>query len=162
MEAVRTWAFSLCAAAAVGALAELLAPNGGTKRMLKLCVSAFFLCCLFSPALRLLTSAPGAADALLPENALEYSAEDAEEMFERQVVSAFAENIERLAADALKESGISAQEISVRVNIDGDNCISISEIEVTLDGGLRLQELRASSAIEKRTGVRPRLIFAGD
>ena len=162
METVRTWAFSLCAAAVVGAIAELIAPQGDTKKILKVCVSAFFLCCLFSPVIGLLNAAPASIGEELPDTVMYDGTGYGEELFERQVLSAFAENIGRIAREALEESGIAAEEISVRVNIDGDSCISISEIEVTLGEELRTQELRAISAVEKRIGIRPKIGFSGE
>ena len=49
MEALRQWAFSLCAAAMVCALIELLLPGISTAKMVRLALSVFFLCVLIQP-----------------------------------------------------------------------------------------------------------------
>ena len=49
MEAVRQWAFGLCAAAVACALAQLVLPGAGMQRVFRITCSVFFLCCLLSP-----------------------------------------------------------------------------------------------------------------
>lgn len=49
MEAFRQWAFSLCAAAMVCALIELLLPSISLAKMTRMALSVFFLCALIQP-----------------------------------------------------------------------------------------------------------------
>ena len=49
MEAIRQWAFSLCAAALVCAVIELLLPSVPLAKMVRLSLSVFFLCVLIQP-----------------------------------------------------------------------------------------------------------------
>lgn len=49
METFRQWAFSLCAAAMVCALIELLLPGVSLSKMIRLALSVFFLCVLLQP-----------------------------------------------------------------------------------------------------------------
>ena len=49
MEAISQWAASLCFAAAAGGLCQMLAPDSGLGRVLKLSISVFFLCSLLLP-----------------------------------------------------------------------------------------------------------------
>ena len=49
LEAIRQWAASLCFAAAAAGLCQMLAPESGLGRMLKVCVSVFFLCSVLLP-----------------------------------------------------------------------------------------------------------------
>ena len=49
MDAVRQWAFSLCAAAMVCAVIELLLPSISLAKMTRLALSVFFLCVLIQP-----------------------------------------------------------------------------------------------------------------
>lgn len=49
MDAVRQWAFSLCAAAMACAVIELLLPNISLAKMTRLALSVFFLCVLIQP-----------------------------------------------------------------------------------------------------------------
>ena len=49
LEAIRQWAVSLCFAAAAARLCQMLAPESGLGRMLKVCVSVFFLCSVLLP-----------------------------------------------------------------------------------------------------------------
>lgn len=49
MDAVRQWAFSLCAAAMACAVIELLLPGISLAKMTRLALSVFFLCVLIQP-----------------------------------------------------------------------------------------------------------------
>ena len=49
MDAVRSWAIALCAAAIGCTLLQILAPKDGMGRIFKLLIAAFFLCCLAAP-----------------------------------------------------------------------------------------------------------------
>ena len=49
MEAISQWAASLCFAAVAGGLCQILAPDSGLGRVLKLSISVFFLCSLLLP-----------------------------------------------------------------------------------------------------------------
>ena len=49
MDAVRQWAFSLCAAAMACAVIELLLPSISLAKMTRLALSVFFLCVLIQP-----------------------------------------------------------------------------------------------------------------
>ena len=163
LEAVRGWAFSLCAAAIVGAIAEMFAPEGGARRIFRLCVSVFFLCCLFSPALELISDGISQEDWEIdsPDDAYMEQAQGLNGAYERRVAEDFRRNVERLAQEALESAGINNAEIAVSVNIDMDNCISISEVEVTLSEDMRPQELRAIMAVEQSIGIKPAVRFGG-
>ena len=163
MDAIRRWAFSLCAAAIAGTIAEMFSPEGGTKRIFRLCAGVFFLCCLFSPVLEVV-SAGISADRLLEVSAAGECGDEPDGMsgvYERQVEKEFCRNVERLASEALARAGINNAEISVSVNIDMDNCISISEVEITLGEDMRPQELRAARAVEQSIGIKPVVRFGG-
>lgn len=53
MDAVRSWAIALCAAAIGCTLLQILAPKDGMGRIFKLLIAAFFLCCLAAPLLQI-------------------------------------------------------------------------------------------------------------
>lgn len=63
MDAVRQWAFSLCAAAMACAVIELLLPSISLAKMTRLALSVFFLCVLIQP---LGLEAHGAKSSLKP------------------------------------------------------------------------------------------------
>ena len=163
MEAIRRWAFSLCAASIAGAIAEMFAPEGGARRIFRLCVSVFFLCCLFSPVLELAGNGGWLDGVFAKSEDTEYTEEYGKlgDAYERQVTEAFRRNVEKLAKEALESAGINSAEISVSVNNDMDNCISISEVEVRLNEDMRQMELRAIRAVRQSIGITPVVRFGG-
>ena len=49
LEVVQEWGASLCFAAAAAGICQMLAPESGLGRMLRVCVAAFFLCSVLLP-----------------------------------------------------------------------------------------------------------------
>lgn len=162
MESIQRWAFSLCAAAVAGAIAEIFAPNGGTKRIFRLCISVFFLCCLFSPVLKLAVQ-DNLIDDIFPASSASAYENDyiaANELYTERITSAFRNNICRLVKEVLEELGINDAEIQVGININADNCISINEVEITLSKDIMMQKPRIINAISDCIGVVPDICFS--
>ena len=158
------WAFSVCVAAVVGAAAEMFSPEGSTKRIFKLCVTVFFICCLFSPLLGIaadIIQNEDFADEFINGQADEWMSEEnsLDKEYGQYVVDEFKRNIEDIVRDALKEIKINNAEVEVSVNIDADNCISITEVEVILSEDVRELGADVAFAIKKRIGTTPNIYF---
>ena len=85
LEAIRQWAASLCFAAAAAGLCEMLAPESGLGRMLKVCVSVFFLC-----------------SVLLPLGSLELSFSDWESQLPQQQAQEISRQMQRAGFEAVQ------------------------------------------------------------
>ena len=164
MGAVKEWAFSVCVAAVVGTVAEMFSPEGSTKRIFRLCITVFFICCLFSPLIGIITDAVGSKGAFgdaFVESGAEYLEEEnsVEEDYVSYILSEFQKNIEEIVKETLRELEINTSEVAVSVNIDADNCISINEVEVMLSEDVRAMGPDAVLAIKKRIGITPKISF---
>lgn len=163
MEKIREWAFSACTAAVIGAVVKMFVPKGGTGKIVTLCVKVFFLCCLFSPLIGMVTGLgtvqPEAWEQLAEISAEESEGSELQHQLESRILLEFCTNVERLAADTLQEMGIKEPEVAVSIHIASDNRISISDVEVTLSEDERMREAEVLLAVRERTGVTPKLRF---
>ena len=97
LEAIRQWAASLCFAAAAAGLCQMLAPESGLGRMLKVCVSVFFLC-----------------SVLLPLGSLELSFSD----WESQLPQQQAQEISRQMQQQSQQAGFEAVQGQLEQEVD--------------------------------------------
>ena len=124
MDAFRQWAFSLCAAAAVCALIELLLPELPLSRMVRLALSVFFLCVMIQPiGLGSLTGEFSSSAGRGMEEAEQYS----QQMLDR-IEGELSQSVAQAAADALEQGGFTPEEYGIDVRPEGDGFL----VEVTL------------------------------
>ena len=151
MEAVKDWVVGVCAAAMVCTLLDLLLPRGKTEKAAKLVTAMFFLCAMLVPV------ASGWKE-LDWEDVTEaggegLSMEELEKKVGEQVLEVSGRSMEESVAKALRESGIEAEKISVRMHIDREGYISMERTDIFLtekDAG-RKEEVRKK--IEAFTGA---------
>ncbi len=155
MEAIKDWAFSICAAAIAGAAAELISPSGNIKKMVKITVSVFFLTCMLSPVLEL------GIDAFYGYG--EYEPAPETEQFGGQVeeekLKIFAQNIQDKVNDTLEECEIKDAKIKTNINIGEDFSISISEIKISLGKEYAEKESEVTSLLCERFGAKVNITF---
>lgn len=153
MEAVRQWAFGLCAAAVACALAQLVLPGAGMQRVFRITYSVFFLCCLLSPV----ALAPGdlrlAAGRQAVLGQVEARSQQLEASLQASALALARENLRLAAGEKLAQLGVEGGKISVDVHAQGEGGISISGCELRLPEGYadRAQEIEV--ALEAYLGV---------
>ncbi len=146
MEAIRQWAFSLCAAALVCAVIELLLPSVPLAKMVRLSLSVFFLCVLIQPI---------GLGRLREDMALQTShgmaqAEKVAEDLSKKIQGELSEAVGRSIEEKLESIGLSPEEyhlkirpeegrIHVTVLLDADSAAIDSEIIRCLEQDLLIQ-----------------------
>jgi len=155
MEAIKEWAFSICAAAIAGAAVELISPSGNIKKMVKITVSVFFLTCMLSPMIDL------GIDAFYGYG--EYEPAPETEHFETQVedemLKIFTQNIQEKVNNALEECKIKDAKIKTKINIGEDFSISISEIKISLGKEYAEKEGEVTDLLCERFGAKVNITF---
>ncbi len=153
MEAVKNWAFSICAAAICGAVLNIVLPEGGAQKTYKTVLCVFFLSVLVSPLTQI----------EIP-NFLEIS--DIEYNYTQITENEFTENSfemieEKILTDTknlLREKGITPKDISVKVNISESGSIDINKFVLTLDEN----PFGLSQEIYQKIGITPEIIVSGE
>ncbi len=140
MDAVRQWAFSLCAAAMACAVIELLLPSISLAKMTRLALSVFFLCVLIQPlGLEAHRSEISLKTGQGMEQAEEYAAEFSGRIGEDLSGSVRSAVEEELALIGLSpaeyelEIGLGSEQILVTVLLPKDSTADPAEISDCLE-----------------------------
>ena len=157
MDAVRQWAFGVCAAAVACALAQLALPSAGMQRIFQITCSVFFLCCLLAPV----ALAPGDLGLAVQRQALQSQVEERSRRLEASLredaLRLAQENLRQAAGEKLAQLGVEGGKISVDVHEDADNGISISGCALQLPQGYAARQQEIQSALEAHLGVPVRI-----
>ena len=154
MDGIREWGYSLCAAAIACGMIQVLIPNAGAGRVMRMTVSVFFLCCLFSP---LVLRVPELAE--IPQSTAQAKADEiarrlAEGQEERAIGRA-QEDLRREARDSLEEIGIFHSKIQITIHAVDKSRIEISELILVLQESDREREGEAVQRIKDLLGEAP-------
>lgn len=149
MSALREWLTAVCFAAAAAGLVRMLAPSGGLRRALQTATGVFLLCVLTVPLL-------GGFELELDLPRLETASAQAEEL--RQTVlaelqEAAADRIAAQAEEALRQCGIEEAETEIKMDIDGQGRIVISEMVVRIPRRDAALTRSAERTLAERLGV---------
>ena len=155
MGAVREWATALCAAAVLCAGAEIIAPDEKKSKGMRIILASVMLCALILPLAHITDSGfscGGSSDVYVPDRRLCT-------LFEDQTAAAAGDAVRNLAADCLKDYGVSAEEISVNMDISDDGCISIGQITVRTGSECVKSADGISEFIFSRLGLKAEVII---
>lgn len=153
MEAVKQWAVCLCSAVLAAGVIVMLAPEGGTKKILKTIISVFILCCMISPLTGFSDIEFSVSDR--SQEAVQTGSDSLQEVINRQTLNAGAKAIEQLASEALAEEKINAESVSVNMDIAEDNSIVINQLDVVLDNAPDCE--KAEEIIKRKMGLACRI-----
>ena len=149
MDAVRSWAIALCAAAIGCTLLQILAPKDGMGRIFKLLIAAFFLCCLAAPLLQIknLTRLDFSG---LPD---EVASGVLQQRVNEQAVSQINAALGEIAGHAVERYGIEMEIIAVETDTSADGSIYIRQVVVSLDKKNANRAAEVRQILESRLGV---------
>ncbi|WP_040196966.1 stage III sporulation protein AF [Candidatus Soleaferrea massiliensis] len=162
MDVVKQWAFSACAAVIVGAIIHMMAPNGKFEKIMKLTVSTFFLCCLFSPFILRSPALSFDVNSFFGEQAGSYASElegQTNEQLYRQFRITLKEYIEKSLAEIDVVPNITDIEVDEE---ETDTTKIVKSVEMTLDESYQGREKEIVGTIKDVTGLKDdavRVIF---
>lgn len=157
MESVKTWAFSVCCASIAGGIMDILLPEGSLQKTYKTVFCVFVLCVILAPL-----SEIGSFDIDVFKNELEdiENEEYSENAFNENSEKYIEDEIVNSVKEVLKEEGVNAEDIFVKVNILNDGSINIIKFTLTFNemGNADLLEEK----IYEKIGVRPEIQISGE
>ncbi len=154
---LKEWAFSVCAACTCGAIAYMLSPDGNLQKIYKFCVNLFFLFSVITP--------------FFMGGGMDFSVEDLDiqsdlsarqaysEKLDEQVLGVFALNLENSVKQELSSMGIEAQKISINLNIEEDNSICITQIELYTAQENLSKEQEIQKIVQELTGSTCQIVW---
>lgn len=156
MENIKSWAFSVCCAAMVCGILNMVLPEGSGKKIFKSVLFVFFLCVVISPFSELEYS-----DVFSLKGNDYNAANDSEENDFNEISEEYIENeIIKSTEELLTEEGIESEKISVKVNISEDQSIDINSFLVVVFKSADKDEL--AQKIYNKTGIKPEIIVSGE
>lgn len=149
MDAVRSWAIALCAAAIGCTLLQILAPKDGMGRIFKLLIAAFFLCCLAAPLLQIKNLTRLDFSGAARRGGLRVLQQRVNEQAVSQINAALGE----IAGHAVERYGIEMEKIAVETDTSADGSIYIRQVVVSLDKKNANRAAEVRQILESRLGV---------
>ncbi len=157
MDAIKGWAISICMAALAGTVVHFLSPSGNTQRIFKVVLSVFFITVLVYPLGLLDGVADGAVDGYTyPDTYLDNAEQIGEIVLEQSVnqIKIFVENTAR-------KIGIDDCEIFVKTDIDDNDCIVITNIDVVIDQAYSSKYQEFSARLDESTDCQVNVYVGG-
>lgn len=151
MEALKNWAVSVCFAGIAAAVAQMLFPAGSLQKVFRIAVSAFFLCCFVSPLL----SVGSSLSLTLPktQNQTASTAGALEAEMERQMHSAIETKARSLIEDAMQQTGVTPQKITVQMDTGEDGGIVMKQVTIVLAKKDAQSSTAVRSAVQNALGA---------
>jgi stage III sporulation protein AF len=158
MQAINSWAFSLCAALAASGLALQILPKSNLTSVFKLVVSMFFLCSLLMPIAIQLPLERYSLEAYSQREAGE-RAQELEALADKQAAALAGENLKKIIAAKLQQMGIKQHAITINIDVNGQSAQPASA-DITLDKAHEPAHGRISMTLREELGIEVRLGYA--
>ena len=129
MEAVKSWTIGICMASLAGTVAHFLSPSGSTQRIFKVVISVFFITVMVYPIVGLSSDS---IDEFVDSYTYSDSYIDNTEQIAEIVLNQSVSQIKISVGELLDKIEIKDYEISVNTDIDENDSIVISSIEIEI------------------------------
>jgi stage III sporulation protein AF len=127
MDAVRSWATTVCLAALIAGIAGMIAPSGKLEKVYKFAVSLFFLCCLLIPIFSLKNIALGSIN--LPQTQNDSASSSLQGAVDSQAQQVAEDNISQLVKNCCTGCGVTPLAIHITVeNINEKMSVQFAEV----------------------------------
>ncbi len=146
MEGLRQWAITVCCTLIAGGIFTLLIPKEKFGKVMRFTIGLFFIISLISPFATVDIKADFSEYAWneYQDNTQSFSAQ-----VQEQYQNLVAKNLETSLMRQCREKGLYPEKITVDVHIGEDNCISITNVEVTAEGDVQRQAEELIEALLK-------------
>lgn len=159
MNTIRNITLIACYLGIAISILDIMSPSEKLKKQLRFIFALVFIIAIATPILN------GRINLEIPafepiEESDEYLA--VQKTFSENVTEKFRSNIEQVIRQKLEAAEIIPKEISVNVNIDENNCISISEVKIVLAVQDNIISTKAGKIVKNEIGNVPVNIKAAE
>ena len=156
MAEIKSWAFSVCCAAIICGLLNMIFPEGSGKKIFKSVLCVFFLCIVISPFSEfeysdILSFIGKDYDIAFNSEKNEFN-KISEEYLKNEIIKSTEELLNK------EETGF--KDILLEVNISEDQSIDINDFTVIVFENINKDEL--IQKIFEKTGIKPEIIVSGE
>ncbi len=145
----------ICGSAVLIALLSHFVTDGGTKKLLRLVMGAFMVCCMVVPTARAIS---GISAEWESGSAISSDSATADEAFNRQVTAQTKLNLESALKDILMQNGIAVRRAEITLALTDESHVIISAITVVIDTQQESERDRITQITEKHFTVSPRIV----
>jgi hypothetical protein len=152
MDAIKSWAVTICLAALAAGIAGIIAPSGKMEKVYKFAVSLFFLCCMLVP----LFSIKGIS---LGKISLDYTSNsvpnrEIASTVNEQAIHLAQQNVAALVKNCCLSCGAEPKSVTVKVAASGTNsAMSVESAEVTLKTADMQKKQKIADAVMNKLGI---------
>ncbi len=157
METIKSWATVICITLILTTIFSMLVPKGSMEKIIQFTISMFFIVSFITPFLTKLPSLSLDVEAAATPQTRE--TQSLEDSMKQKLLELTASNLEVKANGFLEEIGVQAEKISVLINNETDDRITISKITVWLDNSYRDQASRIEAKLKEEMMTQPELCF---
>lgn len=154
MEAIRQWAFAICAAGTACALVQLISPKTPVNKLLRAVTSIFLLCSMLAPIV--LPQERFTLDLQLQEShrQADHIARILEEQMNTDIYRQAQEQIAQEMAELLEGLGIAVQQITLKVNTLADGRIEIYGVGIVMQQEMKSREAEVIELLRDTYGIK--------
>lgn len=152
MDAIKSWAMTLCFAAIAAGMAGIIAPSGNLEKVYKFAVSLFFLACVLIPVFQF-------KNISLPEISISQTdisndtLSDVSKTVADQEIEVSKEKISELITQICKQAAVTPLGIYVNIDRSKDGALSINKIKLILRREDMKRQSEIQSAVKKELGL---------
>ncbi|MGN0573049.1 MAG: stage III sporulation protein AF [Acutalibacteraceae bacterium] len=150
MDALKSWAVSLIAAAAAGTFAMIVSPRGSMDKTIRAVVGIFVVAAIFSP----LTELKKDGKNFFEKKAFAFEEEnEADENLNEYMLSACKNAVNSEIEKAADELNIPAFQSEINAYVDEENCIIIHNITINIPAEHIDKAEKLSGRVSERIGA---------
>lgn len=149
MDAIRSWAMSVCLAALAAGIAGMLAPKGNLEKIYRFAITLFFLCSVLVPLISLRhVSLPTFAVSSADPQAAELSQTVAD-----QTLQQVRENVADVARSVCQKQGVTPISVDVVVQKDANGAYDPQSVSISIHATDAGRQSAVVSAVQSTLGI---------
>lgn len=154
MNAITSWAASVCIVAVICAIYDMLVPEGNTSKMLNFVLGMFLIVAILIPFVNIVKSEP------LNFKNIEFNSEEFTLLEENNnlTLAVGKSTVEKIISDSLKEKDIIYKKIVVDMDSSNGNSIDIIRAKIYVESDYRNQIIDIQRIVQEKTGITPDVV----
>ena len=156
MDAIQKIVLIACLLSIAIMIFDIMYPNDKLHKQVKLIFSLIFILGIFTPIISGKINITIPTSTSIEDNTLYI---DFQDKMDEQVLSQAKKRIEQVLSHELSKKGIKTKEISIKINIEDNSCISISEVEIACDSITKAQRDIINEFISNELGEKTKIII---
>lgn len=160
MDALKSWALTICFAALAAGIAGIISPSGKMEKAYKFAVSLFFLCCLLVPLFSLKNIT--LTDVSLNQTT-DSSKGELNSLVSEQAASVAQQNISQLVTRCCRSCGAEPLSVDVKVASEGTGrSMSVKYADVVLKASDMAKQGKIADAVMNKLGMSVKIREGGN